>query len=178
MPRNILSVSFPVFHARRPESGCRLVTCIRRTARCHLGWAVTPKEKKRLILLYVGRKEESKNYSLLLELMQSLEGSSITLVMIGKDIDRKPVEHPNILLRDQVNDDELQWAYRACDIFLFPSLKESFGIVILEAWAAQKKPVIVHRLGARQFSSLIEHNVNGMIYGSAWRVAGGDQPSP
>ncbi len=124
-------------------------------------WIRTLKEQKRRILLYVGRKEESKNYLLLLEVMRSLDDPLLTLVMIGKDIDRKPLKQPNILLRDQVDDDELQWAYHACDIFAFPSLKESFGIVILEAWAAQK-PVIGHRRCAA-VSSLIEHNVNGMV---------------
>ena len=124
-------------------------------------WIKALKEKKQRILLYVGRKEESKNYLLLLDVMRSLDDPSVTLVMIGRDIDRKPIEHPNILLRDQVNDDELQWAYHACDMFLFPSLKESFGIVILEAWAAHK-PVIGHGRCAA-VSSLIEHRVNGMI---------------
>ncbi len=124
-------------------------------------WLKDLKEKKRRILLYVGRKEESKNYVLLVEVMRNLQDPSVTLVLIGKDVDRKPIEHPNVLLRTQVDDDELQWAYHACDIFLFPSLKESFGIVLLEAWAAQK-PVIVHRRCAA-VSSLIDPNRNGLI---------------
>jgi len=124
-------------------------------------WIKKLKKKRNRILLYVGRKEESKNYQLLIEVMRKLDDPSLTLVMIGRDMDQKPINQPNIILRDQVNDQELQWAYRACDIFLFPSLKESFGIVILEAWAAQK-PVIGHGRCAA-VSSLIEHNVNGMI---------------
>jgi glycosyltransferase involved in cell wall biosynthesis len=124
-------------------------------------WIKRLQEKKQRILLYVGRKEESKNYLLLVEVMRRLGVPSVTLVMIGKDVDRKPLKHPNILLRDQVDDDELHWTYQACDIFLFPSLKESFGIVLLEAWAAQK-PVIGHSRCAA-VASLIEPNVNGML---------------
>jgi glycosyltransferase involved in cell wall biosynthesis len=54
---------------------------------------------------------------------------------------------------------------------LFPSLKESFGIVILEAWAAQK-PVIGHSRCAA-VSSLIEPNVNGLVCETAaeWLAA-------
>ena len=124
-------------------------------------WINTLKERQRRILLYVGRKEESKNYLLLIEIMRNLEALPVTLVMIGRDVDQKPIQLPNVVLLEQVDDHELQWAYHACDIFLFPSLKESFGIVILEAWAAEK-PVIGHRRCAA-VSSLIEHDVNGLL---------------
>jgi glycosyltransferase involved in cell wall biosynthesis len=134
-------------------------------------WLRTLREQKRQILLYVGRKEESKNYTLLLEMMRRLDTMPVTLVMIGRDIDHKPIEQPNVLLLEQINDNELQWAYRLCDIFLFPSLKESFGIVILEAWAAEK-PVIGHGRCAA-VSSLIAHKVNGMLCESVeeWTAA-------
>jgi glycosyltransferase involved in cell wall biosynthesis len=124
-------------------------------------WITDLRNKSKRILLYVGRKEESKNYLLLIEILRCLADPSITLVMIGKDVDGKPPDYPNVLVLDQVNDDELQWAYHFCDIFLFPSLRESFGIVILEAWAA-RKPVIGHSRCAA-VSSLIQHNFNGML---------------
>jgi glycosyltransferase involved in cell wall biosynthesis len=44
------------------------------------------------------------------------------------------------------DDPLLPGAYKACDCFVFPTLHEPFGIVILEAWAAQK-PVIASATG-------------------------------
>ena len=124
-------------------------------------WLTDLQKQNKQLLLYVGRKEESKNYRQLLEVLRLLNDPSVILVMIGKDIDHGPLDHPNILLLEQVNDQDLHWAYQACDIFVFPSLKESFGIVILEAWAAQK-PVIGHRQCAA-VSSLIRAGFNGLL---------------
>lgn len=47
-----------------------------------------------------------------------------------------------------------------CDILLLPSRAESFGIVILEAWA-YNKPVIAANAGS--LPAIIDHNTNGII---------------
>ena len=124
-------------------------------------WIKALKEKGQRLLLYVGRKEESKNYALLVQVMRRLNDPSVTLLMIGKDVDQKPIWHPRVELHEQVDDNELQWAYWACDIFLFPSQHESFGIVVLEAWAAQKAVIANSRCAA--VSSLIEPGRDGLL---------------
>jgi 1,2-diacylglycerol-3-alpha-glucose alpha-1,2-glucosyltransferase len=52
--------------------------------------------------------------------------------------------------------DDIISAYSACDIFLFPSYSENFGIPIIEA-AACKKPVIVRDIPSY---SWLQHNFN------------------
>ncbi|MCP4362181.1 MAG: glycosyltransferase family 4 protein [Chloroflexi bacterium] len=50
--------------------------------------------------------------------------------------------------------------FTACDMLVFPSGHESFGITFLEAWAA-KKPVIGSRIGA--IPTVIQENVDGLL---------------
>src|SRR5262249_45955368 len=51
-------------------------------------------------------------------------------------------------------------AYHACDVFVLPSLQESFGIVVLEAWSAGK-PVIVSDVGGLQ--NLVNRGKTGFV---------------
>ena len=55
-------------------------------------------------------------------------------------------KHVTIIPGLNPQDPLLYSAYKACDLFVLPSLHEPFGIVILEAWAAQK-PVIASNIG-------------------------------
>jgi len=50
--------------------------------------------------------------------------------------------------------------YKAADIFIFPSLMESFGMVLLEAMAAGLPIVTTNAPGCRD---LVKHEVNGLI---------------
>jgi len=60
----------------------------------------------------------------------------------------------NLLKQDKVN------LFHALDIFVLPSLNESFGIVFLEAWSC-KKPVIGVSIGA--VASVISDRVDGLL---------------
>ncbi len=60
-----------------------------------------------------------------------------------------------------LDDPELIDAYHSCDVFVLPSKNESFGIVILEAWATGK-PVIASRIGG--IPDLIQENENGLLF--------------
>jgi glycosyltransferase involved in cell wall biosynthesis len=50
--------------------------------------------------------------------------------------------------------------FSACDIFVLPSVEESFGIVFLEAWAC-RKPVVGMRAGA--IPSVISEGRDGLL---------------
>jgi glycosyltransferase involved in cell wall biosynthesis len=68
-------------------------------------------------------------------------------------------------------EEEKAWLYNACDVFVYPSAWESFGIAYLEAWAAGK-PVIGCRRGAVPW--VINSGVDGLLvdYGDVDNLAG------
>jgi glycosyltransferase involved in cell wall biosynthesis len=120
------------------------------------------------LILYVGRKEHSKRYELAVEAVEKLHGTAL-LVVVGRDVDRKPIHSEHVRYLGTLPDDELAAAYAACDIFVLPSVFESFGMVFLDAWS-HGKPVIGNRIcGAA--ASLIDDGVDGFLCGDAGEIA-------
>lgn len=62
------------------------------------------------------------------------------------------------------DDPELIAAYKAADVFILPSLHEPFGIVVLEAWAAEL-PVIAANVGG--LGRLVENERTGLQFDPA-----------
>lgn len=61
----------------------------------------------------------------------------------------------------RTDDSDLVNAYHACDVFALPSNHEPFGIVVLEAWSAQR-PVVVSRLGGLR--TLVREGETGLFF--------------
>jgi len=101
--------------------------------------------------LYVGRIYESKGLSYLMEAMKLAvrENSGLKLILVGDGPHRARYEamtralglERNVTFKGWVKPDELLLYYSAADMFVFPTLEEPWGVVILEALAC-KKPVI------------------------------------
>lgn len=113
------------------------------------------------IVLYVGRKEPGKRYDLAIEAIESLQRDDTVLVLVGADTDRRPIHGPNIRYLGVLARSNLIDAYDACDILIMPSEHESFGMVILEAWA-RGKPVLGNR-NCRPIASLIRPGIDGYL---------------
>lgn len=60
----------------------------------------------------------------------------------------------------QVDNDAKEQEFADCDIFIAPSLYESFGIILIEAMSA-KKPVIACRIGG--MNEILEENYSGFF---------------
>jgi glycosyltransferase involved in cell wall biosynthesis len=121
------------------------------------------------IVLFVGRKELHKRYDLAVEAMERVATSAARLVMIGDDVDRRPIESTRVLHLGVVPRADLLDAYEACEVFVLPSEHESFGIVFLEAWM-RGKPVI-GSARCRPVASLIEAGRNGLLADGAAELA-------
>jgi glycogen(starch) synthase len=67
---------------------------------------------------------------------------------------------PHVTFAGSVSDDELQRLYAACDLFVAPSLYESFGLIYLEAMN-YAKPVIGCRAGG--IPEVIDHQSTGLV---------------
>jgi glycosyltransferase involved in cell wall biosynthesis len=98
-------------------------------------------------ILYAGRKDAGKNTLLLIRYFQRFlerHDSNISLVMIGNgtvpipdSLQKAVIDLGFVSVQDKAD------AYRAADLFIQPSINESFSIVMMEAWL-QKTPVVVH----------------------------------
>jgi len=123
----------------------------------------------RKIVLFVGRKELFKRYDLAVAAIESIADERVRLVMIGRDIDRRPVSSPYVSWLGEVDRQDLVDAYDACDVFLLPSENESFGMVFLEAWA-RRKPVIGNR-ACGPVAGLIDDGENGYLCSTPEEIA-------
>jgi glycosyltransferase involved in cell wall biosynthesis len=125
-------------------------------------------ESRRIVLL-VGRKEPGKRWSLAVEAVERLDRDDVTLVMIGRDVDRQPIASAKVLHLEEVDEADLLDAYSASDLLVFPSELESFGFVLLEAWMFGK-PVVGSRL-CGPVASVIREGVDGFLAGDAVELA-------
>jgi glycosyltransferase involved in cell wall biosynthesis len=78
-----------------------------------------------------------------------------------------PVQFPGF-----ITDSEYVRLLHASDIVVIPSRNEPFGIVLLEAWSANR-PVVVTRVGG--LAENVQHGINGLVVdpipdGIAWAV--------
>jgi glycosyltransferase involved in cell wall biosynthesis len=122
------------------------------------------------VFLYVGRLEERKGIHLLLQSCNILHqaGLKFTLRVIGKGQQR---EELMAYCRDHNLDNCVQWVgwvdyeqlgtyFRQADIFVFPSLEDIWGMVVLEAMAFGKPVLSSKWAGATE---LIVHGQNGWV---------------
>lgn len=99
------------------------------------------------LLLYVGRRDESKNFWLMLAYVREYwarRGWPMRLLVAG----RNPIDLPRHLAPlvwdlGYLGEQEKHDAYAAADVFLQPSRYESFSIVLMEAWL-QGTPALVY----------------------------------
>ena len=86
----------------------------------------------RPVLLNVGRVALEKNLEAFLTL--SLPGSKV-VVGSGPDLETLRLRYPEVHFLGSLAGVELASAYRAADCFVFPSLTDTFGLVLIEALA-------------------------------------------
>lgn len=85
------------------------------------------------VFLYVGRVAVEKNIEAFLAL--DLPGSTV-VVGPGPQLEELKVKYPKAIFTGPKSGDELAAHYRSADVFVFPSLTDTFGLVILEAMAS------------------------------------------
>ena len=87
---------------------------------------------KEPIFLYIGRVAIEKNIDAFLSL--DLPGSK-WVVGEGPALAGLKASHPNVNYLGVLSQDELAQVYSSADVFVFPSLTDTFGLVLLEALA-------------------------------------------
>ena len=93
----------------------------------------------KLQLLFVGRINQRKGIKYLLEALRLLRTREVHLTICGRVIDGLDLFRPfasQIDVRPSVGAAELVAAYQSADLFVFPSVAEGFGQVLLESLAS------------------------------------------
>ena len=130
---------------------------------------------KKIKLLYVGMIVERKRIHISINVVLELVGKGFEDVqfdIIGPVVSRKYfIElknyvkkkglEKNINFIKQINYIDLTKYYQNADLFMFPSDRETFGMVIIESMACGTPVAAIDCLGGP--SEVLEHNVNGIL---------------
>lgn len=116
-----------------------------------------------LLVLYVGRHSPEKRLELIRDPLFSVPGVRLAMVGGGPSHEQlkrhfrgTPTTFPGFMRGQDLVD-----AYRAADVFLFPSTTETFGLVALEAMAC-RVPVIAANTGG--VLDIITDGDNGLLF--------------
>lgn len=116
-----------------------------------------------LLVVYVGRQAPEKRLETIRDPLFQVPG--VRLAMVGHGPSHKKLKElfagtPTVF-PGYLRGDDLVAAYRAADLFLFPSTTETFGLVALEAMAC-RTPVIAARTGG--VLDIVKEGVNGYYF--------------
>lgn len=116
------------------------------------------------VLLHVGRLAAEKNLGLLAQSWTRAQevnpGTRLVIVGDGPERGRLERQLPGAIFAGALRGEALARYYASADAFLFPSLTETFGIVVLEAMASGLDCLAFDYAAGRQ---LIEPGVNGLL---------------
>ena len=116
------------------------------------------------VAIFVGRLAAEKNTDLFARTVQAMRQvqPALRAIMVGTG----PLEHelrqshPEIIFTGALLDVDLAEHYASADMFIFPSLSETFGNVILEAMASGLAPLAFDYAAARH---LIANEASGLV---------------
>ncbi len=121
-------------------------------------------------LLYVGRVSKDKGLDFLIDIYYQLTKTreNLNLLIIGDgphldELKERTKNSDRIVYIGEVDHDKLPEIYSAADVFVFPSITDTFGLVVLEAQACGL-PAIVSNEGGPQ--TIIDDTVTGYVVNS------------
>ncbi len=139
----------------------------RRSAALRESWGAGPQD---LVVVLVGRLAKEKNVGLVVSAFRAIRARvpNAKLVLVGDGPLRKPLEEsvPEAHFAGTRKGEDLAAHYASGDLFLFPSLTETFGNVVPEAMASGLAVVSYDIAAAKE---LIDSGINGVL------VAPGDE---
>jgi glycosyltransferase involved in cell wall biosynthesis len=133
----------------------------KRSSKLRETWGVS---ENTTVLISVGRLAAEKNLDVVIDTFQFIknQGRDTRLVFVGDGPLRSHLERrcPEAIFCGVQRGESLASHYASGDVFLFPSLTETFGNVTIEAMACGLAVVAFNRAAARQ---LIAHESNGLL---------------
>lgn len=133
----------------------------RRSSQLRRDWGLDDDD---VAVIYVGRLAAEKNISLALQAFQQMkhEDVRVRLILVGNGplAEKLADENPGVIFAGAQRGEELAKYYASADIFLFPSLTDTFGNVVLEAMASGLAVVAFDYAAARYN---IRNGENGIL---------------
>jgi glycosyltransferase involved in cell wall biosynthesis len=129
----------------------------RRDERLRASWGAGPDD---LVLLYVGRLAAEKNLPALLAAYE--KARPVKLVLVGDGPMRRELQarYPDAVFAGTRSGEDLAAHYASGDVFLFPSLTETWGNVTLEAMASGLAIVAFDYAAAAE---VVRHGETGLL---------------
>ncbi len=116
------------------------------------------------VVMLVSRLAAEKNLPVVFEAFAKMQpiDTRAKLVIVGDGPARAELQaqHPNVIFAGMQTGEELAKHYASGDIFLYPSLTETYGNVTIEAMASGLATLAYDYAAAHQH---IRHNVNGLL---------------
>jgi glycosyltransferase involved in cell wall biosynthesis len=116
------------------------------------------------VIIYVGRLAPEKNLPLFIAAAKAFRSvdarARVVLVGSGPDANALRLAHPDFIFAGTRTGGDLAAHYASADVFLFPSVTETFGNVTIEALACGLAVVAYDYAAARQ---LIVHEKSGVL---------------
>jgi glycosyltransferase involved in cell wall biosynthesis len=117
-----------------------------------------------IVAMYVGRMAAEKNLPLAVSAFMAMQQRNprVQLVMVGDGPSRPSLanRNPNVVFAGTRSGEDLATHYASADVFLFPSMTETFGNVTLEAMASGLAVVAYEYAAARQ---CMVHEESGLL---------------
>jgi glycosyltransferase involved in cell wall biosynthesis len=134
----------------------------KRSMQLRAGWGV---DEHTPVALLVSRLAPEKNLLVVIEAFEAMRAISPAsrLIMVGDGPARADLErryHPHVIFAGMRTGEDLAAHYASADIFLYPSLTETYGNVTVEAMASGLATLAYDYAAAHQH---IRHDVNGLI---------------
>jgi glycosyltransferase involved in cell wall biosynthesis len=135
----------------------RLYDPARRDPRLRASWGAGAQDT---VLLYVGRLAAEKNLAAVVAVYDRTPGTKLVVVGDGPERASLQARMPNAVFTGVRTGTDLATHYASADLFLFPSLTETYGNVTLEAMASGLAVVAFDYAAAGE---LIDSGVNGVV---------------
>jgi glycosyltransferase involved in cell wall biosynthesis len=118
-------------------------------------------------VLFVSRISVEKNVDMLIGFGKAVPGARLVIVGDGPDKERLEREIPEAEFKGFMTGEALFEEFASADVFIFPSITETYGNVVQEAMASGL-PVVLDSRGPS--SELVRNGIDGLHYSSQERL--------
>jgi len=120
-----------------------------------------------LVILYAGKLEKIKNPAFIVRLAKEFIGLPVRFLIVGngpmeKLLREEAAENRQVTFIDFQNQLNMPVVYRLCDLFILPSVSETWGLSINEAMACGRGVLVRDTCGCA--TDLVTDNYNGFIF--------------